>query len=660
LTLAVGTALVAGLAFAIIASGASLPGSNFEIDTNANLKVDGAAPAIDWLAGGTGTGMRSGVITKADLPSGQNDDSFGNGTKEDTAVPSVVSGQIPNNKSDLRNFGVYLEQTPAGRFLNVFWHRVQEPTGTTNMDFEFNQSSTISANGKTPVRTAGDVLIQYDLSQGGTNPQLFISRWVTSGATSQCEASNSLPCWSTKQNLSQAGDAIGSINTTAIPAAEADGLGAISPRTFGEAQIDFDALTGGTGTCTSFGSAYLKSRSSDSFTSALKDFIAPTSVNLANCGQVIIRKETNPDENPNTTDFGFTKSINTSPATPNAFTLKDDGSQTYNNVLQGNGYTVTEDVPPSGWDLQSIDCSVVGHPSIGVTPTIDLAARKVTFSIDSPTDVVDCTYTNRARGTIVVEKITDDGQGSFDFTSGTLSPSPFTLTTTAAGAGGKGSRTFSNLSPGSYDVAETVPNGWNLVSSSCSDGSNPATIGLSAGETVTCTFHDARERGAIQIEKRSTKGGNPLVSNDGAVFSYSGPSGNANVTDNGAGDEDPAVGVVCVSGLLAGNYTVNETTPPSGYGGASQTDQVAAAADGTNCGANKPTGSGVVTFTNPPLSDIQVNFRDGGSEETSADITCDNTTGSGDNTPATGWDTSRTVTGVHAPDTVTCEIVIDP
>ena len=87
---------------------------------------------------------------------------------------------------------------------------------------------------------------------------------------------------------------------------------------------------------------------------------------------------------------------------------------------------------------------------------------------------------------------------------------------------------------------------------------------------------------------------------------------------------------------------------------------MAAAADGTNCGANKPTGSGVVTFTNPPLSDIQVNFRDGGSEETSADITCDNTTGSGDNTPATGWDTSRTVTGVHAPDTVTCEIVIDP
>lgn len=91
------------------------------------------------------------------------------------------------------------------------------------MDFEFNQSSTLTSNGVTPVRTAGDVLIQYDLSQGGTNPVLFLSRWLTTGATSLCEASNSLPCWSDKQSLSAQGDATGSINTTAIPAGDADG-----------------------------------------------------------------------------------------------------------------------------------------------------------------------------------------------------------------------------------------------------------------------------------------------------------------------------------------------------------------------------------------------------------------------------------------------------
>ena len=60
----------------------------------------------------------------------------------------------------------------------MFWRRVQEPNGTTNMDFEFNKSKDLSANGVTPVRTSGDVLIQYDLSQGGTSPTLCASRWI--------------------------------------------------------------------------------------------------------------------------------------------------------------------------------------------------------------------------------------------------------------------------------------------------------------------------------------------------------------------------------------------------------------------------------------------------------------------------------------------------
>src|SRR5919109_388091 len=304
----------------------SLPGSDFEIDVDANLRVDDPPPSIDWA--------NVAETRRADKPSGPTDDSFGQGSKEDDPVPTVVDGSIPPNKSNLLNFGVYLETTASGeRFLNLFWHRVQEPQGTTNMDFEFNQSSTLSANGVTPVRTAGDLLIQYDLSQGGTNPQLFVSRWVTSGDASQCEASNSLPCWSTKVNLTAAGDAAGSINTSAIPANESDGLGAISARTFGEAQLNFDVLTGGGARCESFGSAYLKSRSSDSFTSEVKDFIAPEALNLNQCANVIIRKQTDPEEDPNTTSFGFTKSFPTDPSSANTFTLMDDGVKDYNGTV---------------------------------------------------------------------------------------------------------------------------------------------------------------------------------------------------------------------------------------------------------------------------------------------------------------------------------------
>ena len=64
------------------------------------------------------------------------------------------------------------------------------------MDFEFNHVHfPLSSNGVTPVRTAGDVLIQYDLSNGGTNLVLFVSPWVTTGAGSQCEAGKLVALW---------------------------------------------------------------------------------------------------------------------------------------------------------------------------------------------------------------------------------------------------------------------------------------------------------------------------------------------------------------------------------------------------------------------------------------------------------------------------------
>jgi hypothetical protein len=627
----------------------SLAGSNFEIDTDANLKVNDAAPSIDWA------NASPAETRRADAPSGSGDNSFGNGTKEDTAVPSVVSGSIPPNKSDLLNFGVYLETNANGRFLNLFWHRVQEPSGTTNMDFEFNQSGTLSANGVTPVRTAGDLLIQYDLSQGGTNPVLFVSRWVTSGASSQCEASNAVPCWGTKANLTAAGDATGSINTSPIPTGDADGLGNISARTFGEAQLDFDALTGGLGACTSFGSAYLKSRSSDSFTAALKDFIAPAALNLSNCGSVIIRKQTNPDENPNTTDFGYTKAFSTSPASANTFTLKDDGVKTFNNVLFGTGYTVDEDVIPSGWDLTGIDCSA----SSGVTPTISVANGTVTFAIDAASDVLDCTYTNRARGTIIVEKITDDGSGAFGFTSNTLTPASFTLTTTAAGAAGKNSRTFSDIAPGTYDVAETVPAGWNLVSSSCDDSSSPGSIGLSAGETVTCTFHDARERGAILITKvrkhaASGSGDHPHAGVDFVITGGSLPAGGTTVTTDGNGK-------ACLGGLVLssfagiGDYTVTETVP-TGYNASPSSATVTVDNEAT-CTGNPFVGE-TADFLNTPLTDVSISVDSQVAGGTHSTIDCDASADPPfDSGP--GDDITLSLTDLE-PQTLVCTIVIDP
>src|SRR5690348_82404 len=94
-TAAIVTTLVALIAFAISGAAiattttcsntATLGGSAFEIDVDANLKVD-TTGCVDWLASGQNA-FRSGVAAKNDKPTGAGDDSFGQGTSEDDANP---------------------------------------------------------------------------------------------------------------------------------------------------------------------------------------------------------------------------------------------------------------------------------------------------------------------------------------------------------------------------------------------------------------------------------------------------------------------------------------------------------------------------------------------------------------------------------------------
>jgi hypothetical protein len=551
---------------------ASLEGSNFEIDVNANLKVDDAAPSIDWA-----TPNLVGESRATDLATGQNDDSYKGGVKEDTPCPDETTGSIPNNKSDLLTFSVYEEAGTGGHpgFLNLAWSRVTDPSGTTLMDFEFNQSSTLCSVGPNVIRTPGDLLIEYAIDQGGSRADISGRFWSGSAwGPSQDLDAPSATC--PDSDGDPAPCAAGTINSTPIPAAESDGIistGSLAARTFGEAQLDL-RLIFNEDECTSFGSSMLKSRSSDAFTSQLKDFIAPVPIDLQNCANVIIRKQTIPEEDPNTTVFGYTKSFDTDPVSPNTFTLMDDGVKDYEDtVLFGTGYTVTEDVIPANWAFKTLNCDA----STGVTASI--VGATVTFDIDADSDVLDCTYTNEL------------------------------------------------------------------------------------------------QLGALSILKNSTKGEGGAVSNPGALFSVDGPDADTtadftvkdNNTPTPAGsksDQSTAVGVVCVSGLALGTYTVNETSPPLGYGGASESNVTATVAVGTNCTNNQPSDANSATFTNPPLADIQVNFRDGGSGETSAtSITCTNTGTTADTATTSGWDSSVTHSGIAidpSPRTITCEIVIDP
>jgi hypothetical protein len=510
-----------------------LPGSNFEIDTNANLVNDAGNPLPDdWDTVNEARGVEQFT--------GSQDNSFGNGTKENTVNPSIVDGGIPPNKSDLKAFGLYQEGSTSSGFLNLFWSRVQDPSGTTNMDFELNQKQCTpgqtpvdpdcAGNGTTPLRTTGDILIIYDLSNGGTNATISFRKWTNNDT------------WSSLTPLTTLGQAVGTINTNPIAAADADGLGSLSARTFGEAQVSMQALFGSSTDCRSFGSAYLKSRSSDSFTAALKDFIAPVPVNITNCGQVNI-----------------TKTDDASPA----------------NALGGAVFTLYKDNAPVGGSLGNED-------------------------------------------TIT------------------------TLKCTTAAADGK--CTILTVPFGEYWVVETTtPSGYATAAD------QHATVNA-ANPTVSLSFVDVRDRGAIQVTKtrKHAASGSGNHAFQGVDF-----------TVNGVTKTTDANGKACFDGLLPGTYSVHETTP-TGYTG--EADKNVTVNNAATC-ADSPYVGETVSFSNTPLTDLTVSVDskvDGG---TSSTITCGtgNTTTTNPAAPPAGTNGDGSLTRSNLePGTYNCEIVIDP
>jgi hypothetical protein len=255
-----------------------------------------------------------------------------------------------------------------------------------------------------------------------------------------------------------------------------------------------------------------------------------------------------------------------------------------------------------------------------VTPTSVVGAT-VTFDITDDDDVLDCTYLNRARGSIIVEKITNDGSGSFEFTSDTLGP--FTLTTTEPGEAGKDSTTFGDLGPGTYDVAETEPAGWSLVSATCDDGSEPEAIGLSGGETVTCTFVNEPQRGAIEITKTRKFAG----ATEGDPFNQPHPGVEFTIS-GGELTEDIEVttganGKACVDGLLlssfAGDYTVTETVPAGYMADGDESKSVTVVAEGDCEGGGARAG---VNFSNSPLTDVSIDVTSQDPDATRSTIEC--------------------------------------
>jgi uncharacterized cupredoxin-like copper-binding protein len=246
------------------------------------------------------------------------------------------------------------------------------------------------------------------------------------------------------------------------------------------------------------------------------DDIVCTISNLVKRGTIIVEKQTMPDGS--TQQFAFTGDA--------AGTIGDGGQITVGNLLPG-AYSSVETLP-SGWALMGIVCD-------DGNSTGDVPNKTANFNVEAG-ETVKCIFTNTQDGVIVVDKVTTpsgDPQ-SFGFTG--TACGAFSLTDVATPKS-------CPQPPGTYSVAETVPSGWDLTSATCDDSSNPSSIGLGPGETVTCTFTNTK-KGKIIVEKQTVPNGDP------ASFTFTGDAAGA-IVDGGTIEVD----------VEPGTYTSTETVP---------------------------------------------------------------------------------------------------
>jgi hypothetical protein len=272
-------ALAAALSVVLVAgSNASISGSTFG-GGDGNLACNDAAlpggGALDWNCLNT-SGSDPKLNIGLEQFSGQQDNSFGQGTKENNAAVTLVQGSIPPNKSDLTRFYEASEVISGHVLLYLAWER-SNVLGSANMDFEINKVGTpcLDSTGPFPVdctinRSVGDVLVTYDFTNGGGTPTVGLRTWNGSS-------------WQVATTVV----AESAVNSGSVLDTHAGTT--LAANTFGEAAIDLTASgVVPAGSCGfSQATTFLKSRSAASFTSEIKDFVAPIATPIAPCGTSI-------------------------------------------------------------------------------------------------------------------------------------------------------------------------------------------------------------------------------------------------------------------------------------------------------------------------------------------------------------------------------------
>lgn len=252
----VGLAIGAGL----IGSPPVLAGNgvgSFEIEGN---RADDSGPGdllLDWES------PPPGLTTFTDA-SGQGDDSFGLGSKElEPGGWKCILGSAPG-KADIVSGELAFRTLEEKNFLFASFRRAATD-GDVHMDYEFNQSAEPNpACPDLPRRTAGDIVITFDTENGGRTIVVRAFVWdgnADVGNFVELPLGDKGVLWD------------GAVN---IP----NSIPGYQPGDFGEAAINLTDSPIGEISCLLFAVAYMKTRSSTSITSELKDRTVPVPVHF--------------------------------------------------------------------------------------------------------------------------------------------------------------------------------------------------------------------------------------------------------------------------------------------------------------------------------------------------------------------------------------------
>jgi hypothetical protein len=270
-------------------------GNGFEIDGNLLANSPASLPEFgdDWLDGpaGPGTGVLNSdpagtpkdpttTFHLLDLTKNDDLDIFATSNKvfDDPNDYEWKTGSVPQ-KDDIQNGLIYFSIDGFGnQWFGVAGDR-RSINGDSYIDFEFLQNTLARttdnkfvSDGPDGGRTVGDLLLTIELTKGGAQASFFAQQWQSDGVGGFTYVDIPFP--------PGAAFVAANVDSEVVTTYDAFGESFYGINQFGEAAINLNAVIPSLNECFGVATVFIRTKSSQSPSAELKDFIEPLQLNF--------------------------------------------------------------------------------------------------------------------------------------------------------------------------------------------------------------------------------------------------------------------------------------------------------------------------------------------------------------------------------------------